>query len=772
MSGLPDSALVASLKSRIRELEGIGTFADDAEERDKRRELYASAAATGQEVLDQVLAETFPSLADELLGEWRSELAAPNDAVRTVAEERARLSALLGGGWNRERLTAALALLGLTGDATLQTIESDLASLSAEAQVMLHLVLQVSESDWATSKLRRSIATLLRRIMPTRHLGQMGARDVSRQIVTSIGAQWGQADATDGNPAYLGRTTIGRFGGGYSDSGREPARLRSYGSLSTLEAEDLRAIMAKCLYFSPQNDGGFASAGIECMQRFGFFSVAGSGAATTLDQSTDWQDRLIIVTGRISGTDILPNSGGGNDAADAGSEFSFFWYTGTGGASYASPDTPGGGGAFRVSSGDLVYQADAGASTQYLYCQMVVSGKLGERDTANLSSAVPGEPVPYDLEDGDSLTAVNSFFPQLSDLWSWIPFDQVAAPSASYSDGHGGAKRFGVIVGEAGESYILDSRLDWRDRLITTVGIEWDPTRPLWPGLKEAADDEYDIELGECWYSGDGGGGVSGTWDHVFTGFADAHELWADPDSGALMITLDGTTPGKKYTVAVMAMATEQIGEYHGGGAKQLTGTTAIQPSDLNLMQDIGLWEQFMSDVGTYGSAPTNSRSDAMPLGPIATGDPPVPLAWALPVANRARGSRATWERRQRMADGHRIVWGLYVPFSSGEMIIDTLIDWRERFVKCAIATRSSDDIVPGGASDGTTGWGSATVGHYMLYMGTGEGEYEFEVDTDLFFYARPSDGTLVVRNDSGAQNKSFVLMAEVTAPLGTRVAS
>lgn len=247
----------------------------------------------------------------------------------------------------------------------------------ANPESILHLTLLMSPTEYGDLA-SRNVFDYLERVLPQRTLGQISRPNLTdEQLVTYVGAEW--ADST----AYqkLGQVALANDTDNTQETRRNMARLRDYGPLSRLTAEDLNNIQEAFVFEGVAGDSQ-KEAAHESVYRF-FAAEVTNGGATTIDTSVDWRDRTVTLYCRTSTSDIRPGQANDTDANDIGNEFTVHLYTKTG-----ETGLPGGSGRAEAlitsdnyirsnTSGELEIYNDDSVPWYIVGC-VVASGDLGE----------------------------------------------------------------------------------------------------------------------------------------------------------------------------------------------------------------------------------------------------------------------------------------------------------------------------------------------------------------------------------------------------------
>ena len=362
----------------IRRLQGRGAFPDDPDSiRDLENYAKAEIAAVVRDTFDQIAANIFPDLATEgaLLETWEAYLRVTNNAARTEAERQARALRF----WKLAVAANGVDVLALVEEiATGATIHTPtLATVVAHdctPETIFHFALKLSDAQFDDPKTRQAF-DILARLLPVRNLGHLSKNANTRvQTFTTEDPEWDGAEVLGRSALHNGTTRT-------EDALRPPARLVDYGPLTRVDAEDLMAIQEAYLVRGVGGQGG-STVAVEGLYRF--FAVSlGAGAATEIDTSVDWRDRLATLTCRVGATDIRPGGAAVLDLNDVGNDFVIPLYTGTGNTG-APPSSYG-----ATLDTDLVVRANSvsgvleiynnGVGTKYVVGSIWACGDTGER---------------------------------------------------------------------------------------------------------------------------------------------------------------------------------------------------------------------------------------------------------------------------------------------------------------------------------------------------------------------------------------------------------
>jgi len=336
-------------------------------------------------------------------------------------------------------------------------------------------------------------------------------------------------------------------------------------------------------------------------------------------------------------------------------------------------------------------------------------------------------------------------------------------------------------------SLVLDTEIDWRDRiLIASYAIVTGGASDN-PGYPGAYNDDLDAsDSTVVGYTGSGGTVLNS--DYATTVITDAMYIQADSTNGLLRaIFVNCSSPTwRRATVLLTVIATEQTGAnsapdtmpaipYGGNG-------DAIEPVELNALQDGAVLSQMRDADATDPDVDTLIDEKVFPLGPAMSGDPGVPLKYSALLRPATAGTpqlmhrsygeapyRAREVRRQRVAGGPRLFYSATASPST-TLAVDNTFDWRDRMVTIIGRASNSSNIGPGESAD--TSHNAATVVNKSFYTGLGNedetDDYDIEILADAYMYADISTGYLVVKN-IGATSVRMTMMIYASFPLGPR---
>lgn len=369
----------------------------------------------------------------------------------------------------------------------------------------------------------------------------------------------------------------------------------------------------------------------------------------------------------------------------------------------------------------------------------------------------------HTFAEGDDCSSLNSTF--------WDTLREAVLPRVATSTswaswpGEGGLFRLAVMTGlERGGVQTIDNSADWRDRLIATATVHFRPsdwgdafTGPAYPGNPndDLTRGAVTLSACACGYTGTGradGAPIDGY--HTIAGLELA--VYADSLTGELKVYRDSADPDDPddgISLMLVILASEQTGERSTPTASPslaITEGNPIEPHQINGLQDRAM----LGQAGEVFGTPT----DAFPLGPkLDRGG--IPERWLRNLSYAFRDI----PRRQPVAG---VAWRFFYASAAdgAEVVLDTSIDWRDRYVWGSFRW-SEDPIGAGGASEADHNLGAfdatnTPAGSRARYMGPGEsgtltplrgyGLQLVVTASGLQIRARDTDGALVLRNNTG----------------------
>lgn len=766
-------------------------------------ECWAAMLYDGHTLPQRIANESFVALTSELLDEWEREYGLPNDAARTPAERQDRLVAAERaiGGAIRTRVEDALR--AISADANwLTTTQADIFydDLTTWPSLIYQHVVQLSASEWASPAVRRASARVVQRMSAARSHFQHGYTDPNEAIVVKVDAEWGSADHV------VGRDAIGREVAVTLDRYEQVATLRRYGPLSKIRAADLNAVQDNTL-FQRVTDGVELDAVPGCAAgriAIAFAVEVPAGTTVLCDAAASWLERLVTVWTSTASDDIRP--GEVNDEFVGTSTLAQkLWYTGAG-----ATDVGAAASAFSAlldtdvylyaddTNGRLKIRNETGG-TRYVVAMLHATGVV-----ANISGNARHV---YTFVDGTTFAAAG-FTASFFQAWSRAGTTRTGETSGpaldidAWPDFAGAGGSFVVAVVPAvlpDETKVIDAYRDWRDRIlaVTCVSIQLDTfgvgeTDPAWPGssrfdqlqrhpAQATVSSEEPHTILTYTREGDASGAsTTGTMVELET-YA---RVWVDESTGILKLTRDsGDTDTSPECYLLLIHATEQLGVYSTPTALEVLGVVdgdPVHPQDLNQAQERALCVQA---VGYPEAALTTTAS--IPLGPISgPATPTIPETWASEHPSRPFS--------QQIAGWARVFFSGIVPANSGELVLDTTRDWRDRFAWAQIAYSATTDRTLGGADPGGINAASDTTressarylgdGAATLWADAGDNPYAVAedgtgyelrlvsaIDTDaVLLYARASDGALCIASNR-ASDLAVTAMVEATFQFGLR---
>lgn len=319
------------LRQTLSRMFGVGAYPPAEDETSAHQgELgaYATVASVGAQSIERAIAQAFVTSATELLEDWEREVYLPNDAARTVEERQKRLAAHeranAGAGYSNV-LTALRTVAAVVTDIRHCTRQGVLDEKLTD-DLAFQVAALIGSADFDSPAVRRAVARLLGRLLPARNYGQSGIPEAEAALIVNDGAQWASASY------QVDRDSLRNTGGPVTAGVHAPSRVRNYGRLSKLRSADLNAIQDAILLAAAnasaplQNTDPGADTIALAIQSL-------NGTTYELDTSVDWRDRLLLVEGRLSTSDIRP--GAATDTAlNTATHVQSLVYTGAGGASY------------------------------------------------------------------------------------------------------------------------------------------------------------------------------------------------------------------------------------------------------------------------------------------------------------------------------------------------------------------------------------------------------------------------------------------------------
>lgn len=356
----------------------------------------------------------------------------------------------------------------------------------------------------------------------------------------------------------------------------------------------------------------------------------------------------------------------------------------------------------------------------------------------------------------------------------------------------GGVRRFAVLVnatkpGVGGNFRVLDTSVDWRERLLRVafLSVDGTPAVSLFPGAN-VEDKRFALSAGT------GGAAHQLYWTGVGVTLPQAaatgRSMRPTTANGGLVVrSSDGALCWEKFSadtlspqcVAVLVEGSERMSAGFLPALAVPAGVDAvpITPPELNELQDAGVLSQMRGNTPMAGViAPVPKESETFPCGPVVYGDPPVPVR-AQRLYKNGSENPYTYEARQTVgATGILRRWvktGALAP--NAWTVVDASADWRDRMI--VVMTRSTTvNNAPGFIVSAFT-FGAFTAG---CYTGLGvdpsvppvnpgwRARVSPGVAPDITVFARESDGNLVVKNEG--INTYYVLgFVEGSFPIGPR---
>ena len=738
----PSATEVAAL---LRRLQGSGGYADTSTAlRDLVLRGWATALAAADAKIVDAHLEGLPSTTTEEVETWERIYGLPNDAARTLAERRDRLVAVERsyGGGTQAAIDAALDTVTAGANTTIRKAIGTSGDDGASALAELTTKIGLADSAFDDPAIRRAIAAIVRRMMPARSIGEIDLADPLLNVSGSTGLAW------HSTTKKLDRDTIDATTGVSTVTAK--SRIRDFGPLSIVRARDLNRIQAESLWSHLQgaNTRNVSTAGVGQVVRYVEISAA-NGATVTLDSSVDWRDRYVHLYLVRSTSDIRPGAGSDGSYGTSSTVYVGGIDTGAGTTTATGLNM-----SFSASGSGALQVTNSTGSTFYM-CGIVVGLPPFYEGRVDDELASP-------FYDGASAGRLSKSFVDRLLACRMKPAAGLSDPVDSDS-----VERYALVPNirttNARTHYVIDSSIDWRDRVIALR-----PTVTLGAGSYVASaypganDGNLTIPLtGGVFYSRDGEtpGTVSATSNvaSIGSGVSATLLVYADASTGALTLTHipdgdEGSYPWSSYLLQLFVQATGRFGLTAYGPspwAGTITDANAVRSFELNRIQDLLVPSQVTAGPGT--------SIDAFPLGRIGQGWPRIPRTFVDRDGN---------ERRQNVAGVVRRVFGATLA-SASSTVIDTSIDWRDRIVT-SFGAANVNPIYRDGANRSSIGelvrWGGyfrkeGTVWNYGVLLGTAASGYQL-------LFARESDGALLAVN-TAASGVHIVATIEASPKLG-----
>lgn len=744
-------------------LQGTGGYAS-GDDSARARELMAWALELGLGIggLDAAYEGIFPHLGLEMLPDHETARGVPNDASRSIQERQARLRAWVAAKRLGRDLTMPqlCALLGATVTPSTCAIAS-IAATHADVDAALSTGLDLAAAEWAP-KARRGVEAIARRVTPVAAYGQKHFATADEMVRSTDVATWGGAQ-------IVGRAGVA-VGGGGAVTARGPSRTRSYAGTEAVRARDLNRMHNAILYGPANGADNELNTRSHSSGTLRAFSCSIGAGATGQILTGDHRQKLVRIWMLHSTTDVRPGQAG-DTGLNAATAHNAVLYTGDGSAPYHQ--------AIASSGGSLLFGDATGLKIQNL--DAATRYWVG---VVELSEDVLGSGGVVDVVDEASL-ATNSIDPT---WWTRLRDAAMRAADGTAADtwtafptsGYGGAVRAGVLAisarpGSGANTFRIDGTIDWRDRLLVVLPIWHDGAgSPNFPGT--TGDDSIDGAAFYCGFTGDGEATGGGSGDYhieigtAFTMFAGSGE------NGTLFIEHRSTSAVQTLCAGFLIFASDQLAERSAASAPTNptapSSLAAVEAYHLNWVQDVSVCSQVRGRPRTQTFSGT--PSDALPLGPIVSGVPKIPVSWAMKPRNGSRvyrtvdGQRVyTEEVRQPAAAGRlRRYFSTTIP-NAGTVALDEEEDWRDRMLFVVVA-QSTSDLSIGGASESAV----SVVANQVVssnYLGAGgDAAYALVVIANLIIYADASTGYLMAKNTTGA-TRYLTGVLDATFPLGPR---
>jgi hypothetical protein len=335
--------------------------------------------ALGRSEIDRAFRQAFPDLSDALIEEWEQAFLLPNDTVRTSAQRQARLAAheRTGRGAARDSLQDTLDTTGTIAHFT-PNRRVDILYAGSEDAAIFQTALQLANEDFNDPIVREAVEILYENSLPAKNVGALDGLGRGWATCVEVGARWNSATH------FLNRDAIARQATHTRTEYGQPARVKSYGPGTRLDAEHLNAIQETILGSALDGEPDlldYSGVTVGLLTYWIGAALAVSPTVNTLDASIDWRDRLIWACLSFDNTyDIVP--GGTDDDRIAASEVQHFClYSGTGhsGTNYEARGVAGGGERLFVNSASGDLEMTATPSAGYIAGIVWATEPLGKR---------------------------------------------------------------------------------------------------------------------------------------------------------------------------------------------------------------------------------------------------------------------------------------------------------------------------------------------------------------------------------------------------------
>jgi hypothetical protein len=708
-------------------------------------EAYATALWIGRVSIDRAYANALPRFTEEMMPEWERALGLPNDAARTLEQRQQRLEAhmRLPLGATRTAMAAWLDYLA-PGSEAIPNKRIYIERSAAWDPMIFRVGLKVPEAHFAKPATRRALARLASRALPAHtHLpaGYRAHGSALGKLATDSDLLFVDEDAEwAGASQRFGRSAVARQDA-VTFAIRAPRnRHTEFGPLLRLEAADVNALqdltlMRPCTGVGVLNTYSSAENDQQIVQ---FAAEAAAGTAVVIDDSIDWRGRHLIASFRHSTSDIRPGEAG--DTSTGATQAHLFWSSGAGGNTLLTGVEVEIAPAVNVwifaddTTGALKIHNATGNTRRF-------AGTMIATPTLTGGS---GYPI-HTFADGDAMTSLSAAF--WNELSTALPR---VASNTSWPNHPGVGCVFrlchvGGVIRDT--SYVLDTEIDWRDRVIMSAAILYRPdvfsepfAGPAFPGNPLDNISFNAIDAQNAMASGYTGSGLADpTSPHGYrTQVGTSHHLYADDADGFLRLYRADSPPDDPDSFMLVVLASEPLGEREAAvpASPDLSASdgTLISPHTLNGFQDRAMLGQVRETQG--------NDIDAFPLGAKLDAHG-IPEIWRI---ERSQLIGRTPERQPFAGQNWR--WLHATAANGAEVVLDSTIDWRDRLLFGAGLRHTADAVT----INGGTRWNCAR------YMGPGETGastpkgYGVLIEAEnLVIRARLSDGALVLRNQTGA---------------------
>lgn len=761
----------AAILAALTKIQGVGGYSDEPTSA-RVRELSAWAEVVSQTLttLRDALDQVFPDTLDTLLDETEEALRLGDDWRLTTEARRSRirtLRAILGG--SQAELVAALS--AELGAIVTPNTRTAIESAGCEPERIFWQAVQLDGADFGDQGIRQRALELVRRLLPARSIPR--DPDELASVITDNDAfpRWGTVGAFDSSRIGTGTPLF--------STGRPPARLVDYSIGRRLDSVDINAIQSGGLVRAIASTA--AALGTPGGRWLVFALDIANGVTATIDTAQDWRNRYVYTSVRSFGTNDYRPGQAGDINANASPSYGGVGYS-LSGVAWSMAAFPGGiaGLNMLADAVGLKIQNATGATWRglvFVWSTGPVKGGSSAAGTSALSTYKAGDAPPTATWAANLRDATWIFRPNggAAQVQTW----------PSYA-GDGGLRRFGFLVdvsrpSSGSRQVVIDASTDWRDRLILVEAAVTLDTYGAWPGSADstfANGDAFPVIM----YTGPGeaSGAVAGLYSLGLT-VSQPIYLYADVDTGALCaeVYYSGSPAWQVQSFALRLHASEQLGKRVTSPPTVLTvapvADAVIEPTHLNALQDAALVAQFggarrsdrlTNDVPRLGPPPL--RSATFPIGPIAHGQPRVPLEWL--VADRyGTGPETYYQKRQNVVGSVLIpiacelASGTWTTTPDGLRMVDRLVS--------LYGAISSLDLRPGQVQENALNAGNGNAWTLFFYTG---GIVDPPVERTASALTAGTavkarlgtDGRLQLRQDSGGP-AWIVALIEASMPIG-----